>query len=676
MKILVTGANGFVGKNLIATLENVRDGKDKTRGIPTDLEIFPYDLGTPQADFERYCAECDFVYNLVGIHRPKDDSEFMKGNFGFLSTLLDTLKKYKNNCPVLFSSSIQAQQHNPYGESKRAAENALFGYGEETGARVIVYRFPNLFGKWSRPNYNSVVATFCHNIARGLPIEIRDRNYEMTLLYIDDVVDELLRALVGNETGEADSAFCSVPIYHKATLGEIADLLYSFKESRENHYVPNMTEGSFSKKLYSTYLSYLPTDGFSYPLDMHKDVRGSFTEILRTVNNGQFSVNISKSGIVKGEHWHHTKNEKFLVVSGKGVIRFRKIDSDEIIEYFVSDDRLEVVDIPTGYTHNIENLGDSDMVTFMWCNECFNPEKPDTYSLPLKNSAADAEPKKKVLVLGGAGMAGFVVATYFKEQGYDVTVFDKTAVEGFPCIVGSATDTQLLKRILTAQPYAAVLNCIGLLNRACDEDRSAAAFLNGYLPHFVSDTLKNSRTKVIHISSDCVFSGKDAPYAETALPDAADNYGKSKSVGELDNGKDLTFRTSIIGPDRTPQKSGLLNWFVQQSTVKGFTNVLWSGVSTVTLARAMLAAVESDVAGIYHLVNNEFISKYDLLRLCNQSFCENQVQIDADDSAVSKKILVNTRTDFNFHVPSYAQMVQECANWVQAHKEIYPHYFL
>lgn len=378
MKILVTGANGFVGKNLIATLENVRDGKDKTRNLPTDLEIFPYDLGVPQADFERYCAECDFVYNLVGVHRPKDDSEFMKGNFGFLSTLLDTLKKYNNTCPVLFSSSIQAKMKNPYGESKRAAEDALFQYGEETGAKVIIYRFPNLFGKWSRPNYNSVVATFCYNIAHSLPIEIRDRNYEMTLLYIDDVVDELLRALKGEET--RDGKFCAVPVSHKATLGEIADLIYSFKESRENKLVPDMTEGSFSKKLYSTYLSYLPKDSFSYPLKMNIDERGSFTEILRTVNNGQFSVNISKPGITKGQHWHHTKNEKFLVVSGKGVIRFRKIDSDEVIEYFVSGDKLEVVDIPTGYTHNIENFGDTDMVTFMWCNECFNPEKPDTFS--------------------------------------------------------------------------------------------------------------------------------------------------------------------------------------------------------------------------------------------------------------------------------------------------------
>ena len=672
MKILVTGANGFVGKNLIATLNNIRDGKDNFHGLPTDLEIFSYDLGVPEEDFERYCAECDFVFNLVGVHRPKDESEFMKGNFGFLTTLLDTLKKYNNTCPILFSSSTQAELKNPYGESKRAAEDALFQHSEETGAKVLVYRFPNLFGKWCRPNYNSAVATFCHNIVRGLPITVNDRSHKMTLVYIDDMVDELLRALMGKEI--KDGKFCTVPVTHTVTLGEIADLIYSFKESRENKLVPDMTEGSFSKKLYSTYLSYLPPDGFSYPLKMNVDERGSFTEILRTVNNGQFSVNISKPGITKGQHWHHTKNEKFLVVSGKGVVRFRKIDSDEVIEYFVSGDKLEVVDIPTGYTHNIENLGDTDMVTFMWCNECFNPEKPDTFFLPVEDTTPAEPLNKKVLVLGGAGMAGFVAATYFKENGYDVTVFDKTAVEGFSCIVGSATDTHLLKSVLLEQPYTAVLNCIGILNRACDENRSDAAFINGYLPHFLADTFKNTKTKVIHISSDCVFSGKDAPYDESAQPDAADNYGKTKAVGEIYNDKDVTFRTSIIGPDRTPQKGGLFNWFVQQKSVKGFTGVLWSGVSTITLARAMLAAVESDVSGIYHLVNNEFISKHDLLVLFNKHFCGNQVEIKADDGMVQKKIIINTRTDFDFNVPSYEQMVQECVDWVKKHPASYAHY--
>lgn len=381
MKILVTGAKGFIGKNLIASLESIRDGKDKTTPLPQNMEICAYDLDTPPECLDAFCADCDFVFNLAGVNRPKDEKEFMEGNFGFASVLLDTLKKHNNTCPVMLSSSTQAALENPYGESKRAGEKLFFDYAERTGAKVLVYRFPNVFGKWCRPNYNSAVATFCHNIARDLPITVNDRSYEMTLVYIDDVVAELLCALAGQET--ADGNFCRVPVEHHATLGEIVDLLYSFRESRETKYVPDMTDKSFSKKLYSTYLSYLPGDQFSYPLKMNVDARGSFTEILRTVNNGQFSVNISKPGITKGQHWHHTKNEKFLVVSGTGVIRFRKIDSDEVIEYFVSGEKLEVVDIPVGYTHNIENLGDSDMVTFMWCNECFDPEKPDTYYLEV-----------------------------------------------------------------------------------------------------------------------------------------------------------------------------------------------------------------------------------------------------------------------------------------------------
>lgn len=300
----------------------------------------------------------------------------MEGNFGFSSTLLDTLKKYNNTCPIMISSSIQAELDNPYGRSKKAGEDLMFAYGEETGAKVMVYRLPNLFGKWSRPNYNSVIATFCHNIARDMPITVNNRDVNMTLVYIDDLVNELISALKGEENREG--AFCKVPVEHKITLGEIADLIYSFKESRETKAVPDMSDG-FTKKLYATYLSFLPEDGFSYPLKMNIDNRGSFTEILRTADRGQFSVNISKPHITKGNHWHHTKNEKFLVVSGNGVIRFRKPDEEKVIEYFVSGEKLEVVDIPTGYTHNIENLGDTDMVTFMWCNECFDPNKPDTF---------------------------------------------------------------------------------------------------------------------------------------------------------------------------------------------------------------------------------------------------------------------------------------------------------
>ena len=376
MKVLVTGAYGFVGKNLCATLKNIADGKDKSYNIDSDITVFQYDLGTDKALLDTYCKECDFVFHLAGVNRPETEEEFMEGNFGFSSTLLDTLKKYNNTCPIMISSSIQAELDNPYGRSKKAGEDLMFAYGEETGAKVMVYRLPNLFGKWSRPNYNSVIATFCHNIARDMPITVNNRDVNMTLVYIDDLVNELISALKGEENREG--AFCKVPVEHKITLGEIADLIYSFKESRETKAVPDMSD-DFTKKLYATYLSFLPEDGFSYPLKMNIDNRGSFTEILRTADRGQFSVNISKPHITKGNHWHHTKNEKFLVVSGNGVIRFRKPDEEKVIEYFVSGEKLEVVDIPTGYTHNIENLGDTDMVTFMWCNECFDPNKPDTF---------------------------------------------------------------------------------------------------------------------------------------------------------------------------------------------------------------------------------------------------------------------------------------------------------
>lgn len=376
MKILITGANGFVGKNLCAALKNIADGKDKTYDITNDITVFPYDLGTEPSHLDDYCKECDFVVHLAGVNRPETEAEFMEGNYGFASTLLDTLKKHGNSCPVLVSSSIQAELDNPYGRSKKAGEDLMFEYGEETGAKIMVYRLPNLFGKWCRPNYNSAVATFCHNIARDLPITVNNREVNMTLVYIDDLVSEIISAIKGQENREG--VFCKVPTEHKITLGEIVDLIYSFKESRQTKLVPDLSDG-FTKKLHATYLSYIPADNFSYPLKMNVDERGSFTEILRTADRGQFSVNISKPGITKGNHWHNTKNEKFLVVSGKGVIRFRKPDETEVYEYFVSGDKLEVVDIPVGYTHNIENLGDSDMVTFMWCNECFDPDKPDTF---------------------------------------------------------------------------------------------------------------------------------------------------------------------------------------------------------------------------------------------------------------------------------------------------------
>src|SRR5690554_341133 len=369
MKILVTGAKGFIGKNLIAELRNRKY-----------TEIFEYDRDTDPSLLDEYCKEAGFVFHLAGVNRPKEQSEFMEGNFGFTSDLLDSLKKHNNTCPVMISSSIQAELDNPYGESKKAGEDLLFAYGKETGAKVLVYRFPNVFGKWCRPNYNSAVATFCHNIAHDLPIKVNDPSVIMNLVYIDDVVNELINALKGKENRV--NSFCEVPVAHTITLGEIVNLIYSFKKSREDRSVPNMAD-AFTKKLYSTYLSYLPEEQFSYDLKMNVDQRGSFTEFIKTPDRGQVSVNISKPGITKGNHWHHTKNEKFLVVSGKGVIRFRKIDSDEVLEYFVSGDKMEVVDIPTGYTHNIENLGDTDMVTIMWANEQFDSENPDTYYLEV-----------------------------------------------------------------------------------------------------------------------------------------------------------------------------------------------------------------------------------------------------------------------------------------------------
>jgi UDP-2-acetamido-2,6-beta-L-arabino-hexul-4-ose reductase len=369
MKILVTGSKGFIGKNLVAELKN--------RGY---TDIYEFDRNTDKYLLDKYTKECDFVFHLAGVNRPKNEEEFMEGNFGFTSELLELLKKHNNKSPILITSSIQAQRDNPYGRSKKAGEDLVFSYGKETGAKVLVYRLPNVFGKWCRPNYNSAIATFCHNIAHDLPITVNDPNVIMNLVYIDDVVEEFIRALNGNENKVGD--FCEVSIVQQITLGEIVDLIYSFKRSRKERSIPNLSD-EFTKKLYSTYLSYLPENKFSYELKMNIDNRGSFTEFIKTLDRGQVSVNISKPGITKGNHWHHTKNEKFLVVSGKGVIRFRKIDSDEIIEYYVSDDKLEVVDIPPGYTHNIENLGDTDMVTIMWANEPFDPEKPDTYYLEV-----------------------------------------------------------------------------------------------------------------------------------------------------------------------------------------------------------------------------------------------------------------------------------------------------
>ncbi|MBQ2986563.1 MAG: capsular polysaccharide biosynthesis protein CapF [Tyzzerella sp.] len=379
MNILITGAKGFIGKNLIATLHNIADGKDRSFGMDTGLTIYEYDIDTDPALLDLYCKNADFVFNLAGVNRPQDPKEFMEGNFGFASTLLNTLKKYNNNCPIMISSSIQAALNNPYGESKKAGEELMFAYGKETGAPVFVYRFPNVFGKWCRPNYNSAVATFCNNIANDLPITVNDPSVLMTLVYIDDVVAELIAALKGEANLKADG-YCYVPVEHKITLGEIVDLIYSFAKQPQGLVIPEIPDNSFAKKLYSTYLSYLPQEKVAFPLKMNVDARGSFTELLKTEKCGQVSVNISKPGITKGQHWHHTKWEFFIVVSGKGLIQQRKVGTDEVLNFEVSGDKIEAVHMLPGYTHNIINLSDTeDLVTVMWANEQFNPDKPDTF---------------------------------------------------------------------------------------------------------------------------------------------------------------------------------------------------------------------------------------------------------------------------------------------------------
>ncbi|RAZ80720.1 NAD-dependent epimerase/dehydratase family protein [Planococcus halotolerans] len=368
-KILVTGANGFVGKNLVAELRN--HGHE---------ELYLYNRDNSLEDLEKFTTNCDFVFHLAGVNRPQNESEFMEGNQGLTSQLLQFLMKNKNKAPVLITSSIQAEKDNPYGLSKKAGEDELFAYSKETGAKVFVYRLPNLFGKWSKPNYNTVVATFCHNVSRDIDIQVNNPAAVLELAYIDDVMVEFLRALEGNPT--INRTFGVVPVTHKIKLGDLADRIRSFKESRTSLAVPKMSD-DLTKKLYSTYLSFLPEDKFSYDLKMNVDNRGSFTEFLRTPDRGQVSVNISKPGITKGNHWHHTKNEKFLVVSGNGLIRFRNIESEEIIEYYVNGDKLQVLDIPTGYTHSIVNVGETDLVTVMWVNESFDLKKPDTHYLEV-----------------------------------------------------------------------------------------------------------------------------------------------------------------------------------------------------------------------------------------------------------------------------------------------------
>ena len=395
MNILITGSAGFVGKNLSAALHCLQNGTDRTRPGLTIDKLYLYDKDSPAALLEEACEKADFVFNLAGVNRPQNQEEFMQGNFGFASTLLDTLKKHHNSCPVMLSSSIQATlmgryADGEYGKSKKAGEDLFFRYGAETGARVLVYRFPNLFGKWCRPNYNSVVATFCHNYAHDLPITVSDPSVQLEMLYIDDLVQEMLDALEGKEhrcefdglkpVFAENGRFCAAPVTHDVTLGEIVSLLDSFKAQPQTLLMPRIPEGSFAKKLYSTYLSYLPQEKAAFPLKMNTDARGSFTELLKTADCGQFSVNISKPGITKGQHWHHTKWEFFIVVSGHGLIQQRKIGSEEVLNFEVSGENIQAVHMLPGYTHNIVNLSQTeDLVTLMWANKCFDPAKPDTF---------------------------------------------------------------------------------------------------------------------------------------------------------------------------------------------------------------------------------------------------------------------------------------------------------
>lgn len=378
MKLLITGAHGFVGRNLTETLKAVRDGKDRTRGLSTDLEILECTRQTTRSELDAFCAEADFVFHLAGVNRPQREEEFLEGNRDFTGELLSALERHGNACPVLLASSIQAERDNPYGRSKRAGEELVAAHGERTGAKTLIYRLPNLFGKWCRPNYNSVVATFCHNIARGLPIKVNDPAVALTLSYIDDVVDEFLRALRGLESRNGE--YCAVPVTHTVTLGRITELLQAFHAQPRTLMLPDIPAGSFEKKLYSTYLSYLPREEVRFPLKMNRDQRGSFTELLKTKNCGQFSVNVSKPGVTKGQHWHHSKWEFFMVVSGHALIQERQVGGDEILEFEVSGDKIEAVHMLPGYTHNLINLSDTeDLVTVMWANEPFDPAKPDTF---------------------------------------------------------------------------------------------------------------------------------------------------------------------------------------------------------------------------------------------------------------------------------------------------------
>ncbi len=662
MKILVTGAKGFIGKNLV---QRLKENKEHI--------IFEYDKDCTLDDLYRFTKNCDFVYHLAGVNKPRDEKEFFEGDLTLTKVMLSYLKEHKNKAPVTFSSSIHALLDTPYGISKKASEDELKKHEKAMNSKIFIFRFTNMFGKWTKPNYNSVTATFAYNISRNLPITINNPETELKLIYIDDVVETLIKLL------DKDSlnlpTFLEVKPFYNAKLSYIAELLYLFKSSRDNFSVPKLDD-EFQKKLYSTYLSYLPTDKFAYDLKMNIDNRGSFTEFLKTIDRGQVSVNISKPGITKGNHWHHTKNEKFLVVSGKGVIRFRKINTNEIIEYFVSDEKLQVVDIPPGYTHNIENLGTNDMVTIMWANEPFDKNKPDTiYEQVLLEKKDNLHKKKSILILGASGMAGHTISLYLKSKNYDVTTLTMAPFFIEPNIVLDVRDILELKKVIIEGNYDVIINAIGILNEPSNENFEKAMYINSFIPNYLVTITKNMKTKIIHMSTDAVFSGNRGNYLENDKTDSETNYGISKAWGEILNTKHLTFRNSIIGPDINQNGVSFFNWFMKQKgEVNGYTQTLWTGVTTLTLAKAMEKAIEENLIGIYHLVNNEVISKYELLVLFNKYFRDNKIIINKVSGPSVNFSLLNTRKDFSFVIPSYEQMIIEMKEWIEEHIDLYPHY--
>lgn len=616
MNISVSDTSGVIGKNLFYTLDNIFSGKDKRY---------------PQLTSDG----TDEVYIYVSGEGGENIDEVIKKNCRIIAILDENELAAVQNCNTL---------------------------------KMQIYRKPEIFGKWAE---KSRVGQMCIKAASGFFAEgLSDE--KVKLCYIDDICDEIIAEIICPNSCYGVKDFSSV---YEVSLNEISKLLRNFYKNRESKYISDMT--GFSKCLYSTWLSYLPEGSFAYGVKMNCDERGSFTELFKSINHGQVSVNISKPGITKGNHWHHTKNEKFAVVYGKGVIRFRRPDSDKVIEYFVSGDDIKVVDIPTGYTHNIENLGSGDMVTVMWCNECFDPEKPDTYFLPVEENtdAGKEEGKKKVLVLGCNGMAGHLISLYLSERGFDVFGIDVKEPAVVKGIAADVRDTALLKRIIDEGGYDAIINCIAILNKAAEANKSLAVYLNSYLPNLLADLTVGTKTKVLHISTDCVFSGEKGEYKEYDLRDGTAFYDRSKALGELDDDKNITLRTSIIGPDINPNGPSLLNWFMScEGEVNGYKKTMWTGITTLEAAKIMEAAILEDANGLYNMIPDKSISKYELLKLFSKYLRNGKINVNGVDGTVSNKSLVRTNFSFGYRVPDYEIMIKELADWIASHKELYPHY--